>query len=258
MRIRFLSAVLLCTACSSEAPQTQRGPANNTVVCAAGIEQSCTCTGSATGTQTCTVTGTWGNCECSELPPSDFGNPNDPPQVFDAGPMQPTRPANDCSPGFYLGTYSCEIVLFGLLPVPLAGDVSFNLSINETTVDRECDPTDEFCSDLVISENGGTLFGLASGFIGFETKLEGALDCATGEFRANGVDGRWGTAISTDPNDPNALLTVEDPPMGMFDGLLMGMHTKAAATETIAGNWDLTENTMDINCAGPFTVTLQP
>ena len=193
------------------------------------------------------------------MEPGDFGNPDEMAQAFDAGPAEnSSAPAGDCSPGLYLGTYSCDITLFGLLPVPLAGDVSFNLSINETTVDRECDEADEFCSDLVISENGGTLFGFAGGYIGFETTLQGALDCSTGEFRATGVDGRWGNAISTDPNDPDALWTVEDPPMGMFDGELTGMHTKSGTGETIAGNWDLMENTMDITCAGPFTVTLQP
>ena len=176
--------------------------------------------------------------------------------MADAEPTVTPAPQGDCSPGFYLGTYECEISLFGL-PVPLSGDVSFNLSVNETTVDRECGADDEFCADLVIAEGGGTLFGLAAGFYGFETTLDGALDCSSGEFRANSVDGRWGNAISTDPNDPNALWTVENPPLGAFDGALMGMHT-TAATETIAGNWDLTENTMGINCAGPFTVTLQP
>jgi hypothetical protein len=65
-------------------------------------------------------------------------------------------------------------------------------------------------------------------------------------------DGRaWAT-------DPNAFWTVEDPPIGMFDGTLSGMHEKSGSDETIAGTWDLTENTMDINCAGPFTVKLQP
>jgi hypothetical protein len=215
------------------------------------------CSGTASGTQTCASSGAWDACACAEAPPNAFGNPTAPPPSFDAGAVQPGRSTADCSPGFYLGTYDCEIALFGLLPVPLSGDVSFNLSIDETTVDRECGPDDEFCADLVIAEGGGTLFGLAAGFYGFETTLDGALDCSTGEFRANSVDGRWGNAISTDPNDPNALWTVEDPAIGVFDGTLMGMHT-SGASETIAGNWDLTENTMGINCAGPFTVTLQP
>jgi hypothetical protein len=125
------------------------------------------------------------------------------------------------------------------------------------TVDQECPPGEEFCPDLVISENGGTLYGIGAGFYGFETTLTGALDCATGEFRAMGADGEWGTAVSSDPNDPDALWTVEQPPIGMFVGSLMGMHS-AGASEVIAGNWDLYDAASDIRCAGPFSVTLQP
>lgn len=173
----------------------------------------------------------------------------------DAGVAMPRGAARDCTPGLYLGTYECEISLFGL-PVPLAGDVSFNLSINETTVDGQCEPGQEFCADLVIAENSGTLFGLA-GFIGFETMLEGALDCTTGTFRASALGGRWGNAVSMDPNDPDALWTIADPPLGRFNGELKGMHT-ASPAETITGDWNLHEPDMDITCAGPFTVELQP
>lgn len=224
--------------------------------CIAGNTQVCACA-SGSGLQTCSPASTWNACQCAAAPfdAGAIGNPDPVTPTVDAGMVMQPRPASDCSPGLYLGTYECEIAIFGF-PVPLAGDVSFNLSINESTVDRECEPGTEFCSDLVISENGGTLFGLA-GLVGFETMLEGALDCTTGEFRATGLGGRWGNAISTDPNDPDALWTVEDPPFGMFDGELTGTHEKASG-ETIAGNWSLREAAMDITCAGPFTVTLQP
>jgi hypothetical protein len=252
----FVAAVLVCAACSSESDPPKRELPSSGGVCAAGITQGCACGAGAMGTQTCATNGTWGACQCP-MEPGNIDNPIDQPQQpFDAGMLPPELPDRECSPGLYLGTYECEIALFGF-PVPLAGDVSFNLSINETTVDRECDETDEFCEDLVISENGGTLFGFA-GFIGFETMLTGALDCRTGEFRAMGIGGRWGNAISTDPNDPNALWTVEDPPMGMFEGELMGMHAMSGSAETIAGEWNLRETAMGITCAGPFTVMLQP
>jgi hypothetical protein len=258
MRTCFLiaNAALACIACSAESTTPMRNNSPQTQQCIAGASTSCVCS-SGTGTQTCSAAGTYSACECEPGGlPIDVGNPDPITPVVDAGPAEPTSPMRDCSPGLYLGTYECEISLFGF-PVPLAGDVSFNLSINEMTIDQECEPGIEFCSDLVISENGGTLFGLA-GFIGFETMLEGALDCTTGEFRANGVDGRWGNAVSTDPNDPNALWTVEEPAMGMFDGTLMGTHATAGSTETIAGDWDLRERAMGITCAGPFTVALQP
>ncbi len=259
MRTSFLiaAAVASCAACASETPGGARANADTTTAqCSGSATQSCTCA-SGTGTQTCNASGTWNACECTSMLPDDHDNPDTNTPIVDAGPIVEERPMGDCSPGLYLGTYECEILIFGL-PFPLAGDVSFNLSINEMTVDQECADGEEFCADLVISENGGTLFGFAGGFYGFETMLTGALDCATGEFRAMGVDGRWGNAISEDPNDPNAFWTVEDPPIGMFDGTLSGMHEKAGSDETIAGTWDLTENTMDINCAGPFTVALQP
>lgn len=251
-------AAAVCAACSSESSSVPRNNAVNGAICVAGATQTCTCT-TGSGMQSCSPAGMWNPCACTgPMTPIDVGNPDDMTPAIDAGmTMVPTGGGGieNCSPGFYLGTYECEISLFGL-PVPLAGDVSFNLSINETTVDQECPPGEEFCADLVISENGGTLFGLA-GFIGFETMLAGALDCSTGEFRAMGIQGRWGNAISTDPNNPDALWTVEEPPQGMFDGVLMGMHSKTA-DETISGTWDLTETAMDITCAGPFTVTLQP
>lgn len=257
MRISLLiAAAAACTACSSEARGGVRANADVTArQCSGAATQSCGC-GSGTGMQTCSASGTWNACQCTTVP-NDFGNPDSMTPVVDAGPIVQERPTENCSPGLYLGTYDCEIMIFGL-PFPLAGDVSFNLSINEMTIDQECADGEEFCADLVISENGGTLFGFAGGFYGFETMLAGALDCATGEFRAMGVDGRWGNAISEDPNDPNAFWTVMDPPIGMFDGTLSGLHEKSGSSETIAGTWDLTENTMDINCAGPFTVTLQP
>jgi len=258
MRICFLiaTAALSCVACSAESTPSQRVNSGQMPQCVAGASTSCVCSSGA-GTQTCNAGGTYNPCQCEPGEMAiDVGNPDPITPTVDAGPMTPTGPTRDCSPGLYLGTYECEISLFGF-PVPLAGDVSFNLSINEMTIGQDCEPGVEFCSDLVISENGGTLFGLA-GFIGFETMLEGALDCTTGEFRANGVDGRWGTAVSTDPNDPDALWTVEEPAMGMFDGALMGTHATAGSTETIAGDWDLTERAMGITCAGPFTVTLQP
>lgn len=168
-------------------------------------------------------------------------------------PRPATMAAPACSPGLYIGTYDCDVDLGGI-PLPLSGDVSFNLSIDETAVPGQCGA--EFCPDLVISENSGTLFGFA-GAIAFETKLQGALDCKTGEFKAHGIDGRYGNGISTDPNNPNALWTVEDPPYGMFNGMLAGMH-HAGSPELIDGNWDLADTASGTSCNGPFKVVLQP
>jgi hypothetical protein len=258
MRIGLLitGAALSCIACSAESTPPMRMNASQGPSCVAGSSRSCVCS-SGTGTEACNAAGAYDACVCEAgQAPVDVGNPDPSTPVVDAGPVQPARPTRDCSPGFYLGTYDCELTIGGF-PVPLMGDVSFNLSINEMTVDQECETGEEFCADLVISENGGTLFGIGAGFWGFETMLQGALDCTTGEFRAMGIDGRWGAAISSDPNDPNALWTVEDPPLGVFDGLFMGTH-ETATSETISGTWDLIDHAADLRCAGPFSVTLQP
>ena len=255
-KILITGAALTCLACSAETSTMSRVQPDSSQ-CTAGATQACTCTGDASGMQSCSPAGTWNACQCSAPLPID--NPDNPPDnmpLVDAGNVLPPDPAGDCSPGFYLGTYDCELDFFGIVS-PLAGDVAFNLSINEMTVDGACEANEEFCPDLVISENGGTLFGVAAGLWGFETQLEGALDCTTGEFRATGLGGRWGTAVSTDPNDPDALWTVEEPPAGMFDGELSGMHS-TSPTETIAGEWFLLESGSGITCTGPFTVALQP
>ncbi len=233
MRTMLAIAVVLTSACSSEpAAPRQR-------------------TDSAAALPAQPSAGSGGDAE-----PSDFGNASPSAPIADAGRVVTTPTVRrDCNPGFYLGTYSCEISLFGL-PLPLTGDVSFNLSVNESVVERECEPSDEFCADLVIAENSGTLFGLA-GLIGFETMLDGALDCTTGEFRATGLGGRYGSPISTNPNDPDALWTVQDPPAGMFEGDLSGVHA-SAPVEAIEGTWSLVETVSAVACNGPFRVELQP
>lgn len=226
--------------------------------CVAGQTQACTCANGSAGMQRCEAQ--WTACECAVDNPPDVNNPP-PLSTVDASiGDNPDPPQNDsCKPGFYLGTYNCEISLFGF-PAPLDGDVSFNLSVNEDMVDGECPPSEEFCPDLVISENSGTLFGLA-GLVGFETLLNGALDCETGEFRAMGVDGRYGNAVSMDPNDPDALWTVEDPPLGNFEGELAGTQKPGTggAADVIEGMWNLRDITItDLSCEGPFHVELQP
>jgi hypothetical protein len=186
----------------------------------------------------------------------DFGNaPPTAPMLGTAGATAiraPATPPSGCSPGLYVGTYDCDVDLLGI-QLPLSGDVSFNLSIDQTKAPGKCGA--EFCPDLVISDNSGTLFGFA-GLIAFETKLHGALDCKTGEFKAQGIDGKYGNGVSTDLNNPNALWTVGDPPFGTFDGMLAGMH-HTGTPEFIAGNWDLRDTASGTSCSGPFKVALQ-
>lgn len=187
---------------------------------------------------------------------SGFGNPTPmAPRAGSAGapPQAMPMPRAQCKGGVYLGKYNCNVD-FGGIQSPLEGDVSFALEIDETVVPGECEA--EFCPDLVIAEGSGTLFGLA-GITGFEAKLDGGLDCQTGEFRASAPNGIYGLGGPSDPNDPDSLWTVLDPAFGEFMGTLSGMHANGPP-ERIAGDWDLSEPTLGARCAGPFMVELQP
>ncbi len=171
-----------------------------------------------------------------------------------AGASGTGAPLANCDPGTYVGTYDCMLDQNGMPTFPLTGAVAFELAIDETMTNM-CQPGEEFCQDLVIPEGSGTLFGFA-GFIGFETHLQGGLDCRTGEFRATAVDGIWGIPVAKDPSDPMSPLTVALPPAGMFDGTLMGTHD-GGTPQKIAGTWSLVETASMTRCPGPFRVERQ-
>lgn len=164
-------------------------------------------------------------------------------------------PQSSCKSGQYRGTYSCDLEVFGI-PSTLEGNVSFVLEIDETVMPGECQA--EFCPDLVIAAGTGTLFG-AAGDTGwaFQGKLDGGLDCESGEFRASIPDGVYGLAGLSDPNDPSSVVIVADPPLGNFDGMLSGMHANGSP-ERIAGDWDLADAADFARCTGPFMVELMP
>jgi hypothetical protein len=161
---------------------------------------------------------------------------------------------SDCQPGVYKGSYSCEVD-YGGFPIQVDGEVVFTLESVQT---QSCAPGAEFCGDLVISKNSGTLQGQAMLVLGFETTLDGALDCSKRTFRATAVDGRWGAPVAVDPGKPEGAWKVSDPPFGTFSGELMGSHAASAAGQTIQGSWSLHELSMDLRCDGPFMVSLQP
>jgi hypothetical protein len=166
-------------------------------------------------------------------------------------------PSRACDPGTYTGTYKCTLEMNGMMSLQLEGNVSFDLAIDETTQMNDCPPGTEFCQDLVIAKGSGKLLGFALLIIGFETSLEGGLDCKTGEFQAKAIDGIWGLPVSSNPSDPNAPLTVSKPPSGMFDGELNGVHL-GGTPQRIEGMWSLREIAMNLVCPGPFTVERQP
>jgi hypothetical protein len=253
-------AGMLLTGCAADdgGTVTRRDPAGATAAdCTTGAPGCATGDGQTSGPSSTTAS-TDGAADDAAGGDS-FGNAQRTTPTGTAGaPATAPGPAaglEHCSPGFYLGTYGCDVDLGGFM-FPLAGDVSFNLEINEEVVENQCDASGEFCADLVIAEGSGTLFGLA-GLTGFEAPLAGGLDCATGEFRTEGLDGIYGPAISSDPTNPDALWTVQEPPFGTFQGTLSGMH-QGDQPQVIDGEWDLADTTSGTSCAGTFTVELQP
>ncbi|MET0387705.1 MAG: hypothetical protein ABW321_17170 [Polyangiales bacterium] len=139
-----------------------------------------------------------------------------------------------CAPGTYSGTYD-----LGLLGV---GPITFELVPGEPASTAPCE---EFCPDLVLSSEGGEFF---ASWLGFEGKagLKGGLDCSTGEFRGEMVDGSFGINTSGDPDAPLDGGALEGTFTGRFD---------SAGAARIAG---------DIACSvgfdleGTFDVTRSP
>jgi hypothetical protein len=162
---------------------------------------------------------------------------------------------SNCKGGEFRGRYTCDLQVVGV-PATLDGDVSFVLEIDATHVHGDCD--DEFCPDLVIAKGSGTLYG-AAGDTGwaFQGKLDGGLDCQSGEFRATASNGIYGIAGSANTSDPNASMMVLDPALGEFNGKFSGMHS-SGPPERITGDWDLVDAADLASCTGPFMVELQP
>ena len=160
-----------------------------------------------------------------------------------------------CDPGAYVGNYECHLVFQQgeKTETKIEGTVAFDLELNQSTTQGKCKPGQEFCDDLVITEGSGKLFGFVLGLIGFETGLKGGLNCSTGEFHAEAVGGVYGIPWPN-PDDPEGKLkvTIE---LGTFDGSLNGRHG-GKVPQTIAGEWNLGEPSLDIYCPGPFSVQL--
>jgi hypothetical protein len=161
-----------------------------------------------------------------------------------------------CDPGSYVGTYACKLVMQGMpTDLPIEGVVSFELEVNGVDAMQSCPPGVEFCDfDLVIKEGSGELFGFVLGVVGFQTGLQGGLDCRTGKFQAVAVGGIYGIPWE-DPADPEKLKVAVE--LGTFDGTLEGLHA-GKIPQVIAGTWNLGEPSIDIYCPGPFSVELMP
>jgi hypothetical protein len=176
------------------------------------------------------ASGGGGNTASGGLPPPDPSVTFDWPATLPGGD-------DDCRPGHYTGTFSCDYRLAPTDPDPLVvvtGPISLTL---ERSQDGEF---------LEISD--GQLEGIAQLVIGFRSQLAGRLDCAIGELLAEAVDGIWGFG------DPAVL------PFGVFAGTLTGALDTASAT--LDGQWDLGVNggaaTGGGACVGPWQANWAP
>lgn len=166
---------------------------------------------------------------------SGFDSPNDPVQPPAATIVEPSAPAG-CAPGVYSGDY--DIGLLG------SGPIMFTLVASQPASSSSV-PCQEFCPELVVSSDGGEFkASLIDTFEG-SAKLQGGLDCRTGEFRVEMVDGQYSFGA---PNDPNALQ------LGELTGEFTG-HFSAGAPAAIKG--DIKCNA-GIDVEGTFSVQRSP
>jgi hypothetical protein len=167
--------------------------------------------------------------------PAMAKRPADPNITFD---WKETLPGTDaCSPGRYVGTFSCTFVLTGqaaqLAPnnIMLTGPLTLTLMKSANG---------EF---LEISD--GEFAAIAVAVIGARASLQGKLDCATDRFTATLHDGAWALG---DPAMP--LL-----PGGTLNGDLTGMYD--GMQRTLSGVWTIGDPSVG-TCMGTWTVSLTP
>lgn len=242
---------LACSACAASGGPLEiegSGPLDAQIGSACGVSAACTCSaGALTGHDACGSA-----CACSAVDAGvsvatwDGNLPG-----YDAAAA---RGPVDCQPGSYVGHYNCEIDL-GNGPIPLMGDVSIALELSSQR-DANGASCSEFCEDLVITEGKGQLQGVVFGVVGFKTNLGGGLDCQTGEFRAQAIDGIYGLPLPQDLNNLNGPWTIADPAFGTFEGNLQGSYVDTPPKK-IEGSWGLADVGSGVRCSGPFEVTLQ-
>lgn len=120
-----------------------------------------------------------------------------------------------CAPGVYSGMY--DVPLLG------TGPIMFTL-VAAAPPAAGATPCQEFCPDLVLDSEGGQFIASWTGFEG-RAKLKGGLDCRTGKFMVEMVNGQFSLGPG---DDPNALVIGEL--TGHFDG-----QFSASGTPTISG-----------------------
>lgn len=134
-----------------------------------------------------------------------------------------------CKPGHYTGMYDCDVNWAPfVMNLHLNGPVDLQLNQSQNG---------EF-----LTVSGGSLKS-AAGVYSLDAKIEGQLDCQTGAFTANLVNG----GISIPPF----------PPGGTFSGAMMGSYDPSAMQ--MNGKWNLLgiDTFMGATCDGPWQITYQ-
>jgi hypothetical protein len=149
--------------------------------------------------------------------------------------VQPAARLEGCAPGVYRGEY--DIGFLG------AGPIMFTLVASEPS--SSAGPCLEFCPELVVSSDGGEFSASLIDVFAGNAKLKGGLDCRSGEFRVEMVDGHFSLGSA---DDPMALQ------LGELTGQFTGRFA-AGAPPVIAG--DIRCNA-GIDVEGTFSVERVP
>lgn len=204
----WITALAACA--GGDTPGSGRGATAGTGCGSANLTQPCTCDSGEAGAQICNGTA-WQACECTKVmavsgmsgtggtaptppTPGTTATPDagaepmvgggsvmlDIPDglVFDWDPKTPF-PDGTCEPGFYMGLFDgfYGSPLIFQFPIPVVGDI--NLTLGQS-VDGE---------NFAVSD--GELSGLANGLFPFSATVVGSLNCGTGKFVGELVDGTY-------------------------------------------------------------------
>jgi hypothetical protein len=161
----------------------------------------------------------------------DAGGRSDAGDDSDSGPAdaapKPSMPTRSCQAGNYAGDFVCTVDPTGVTPLVAMAHVTFTLQQPSANAPLMI-ATSNFSFDL-------------SGFL-LAANLSGTLDCTTGIFHADIVDGILASLV---------LPLVAAPFTGAVDGAL------DASARTVTGSWSFTAPSGS-PCVGPWSASLQP
>jgi len=174
------------------------------------------------------------DADAGVIAPTVRKTPPNPNIMFDWQEAAPGKPQN-CAPGHYVGTFTCDLRTQDLGTAHIMGPVELTLAESQNGEFLEI-------SDARIS-------GYALLFLNFKATLAGRLECTTRKLDAMAIDGAVG------------LGSAELLPVLGFSGQLSG--ELSAAGDVLSGTWSfpvtLGDGSQLGTCIGPWTATrMQP